>query len=465
MIYITLNHGDFVQQRLHISISFPQPVQQFYIPFWRPGRYMQQWFTPLVKHLKGYDSCGNEVKMRLVTETCWQSDIPVSQIAYQFEAKTFDGGGSWVADDILYINPVNAIIYAEEFKETPIQLTIHVPNDFTLVCGKKIDQNTVQFAHYDELYDHPIVASNQLKSFAYQVAETPFTAWFYGLKNKTWTEEWLQENIQVFASFTQAQYDLFGSFPFPNFEFITLVPDYGFYHGVEHITSTMLVLGPPDRVLMPRSKDLWGVASHELFHCWNIKRIRPESMLPYDFSKQQFSQLGYVYEGFTTYFGDEILYRTGVFTLDDWMEEISARLLEHRSKPGRMEISLADSSVITWMGGYDAKYKNDRVSIYTEGMLNALIIDTLLARGSQHTIRLDHLMRLLWQDAQNGLGYNETRLIQHLQSLDPNYSWKLHFEQHYHTPIDLTEEVLVCLDFWGIGYRWNQEELQLFEKN
>jgi predicted metalloprotease with PDZ domain len=224
----------------------------------------------------------------------------------------------------------------------------------------------------------------------------------------------------------------------------------------------MLVLGPPERVLMDRPKDLWGVASHELFHCWNIKTIRPASLLPYDFSQPQFSDLGYVYEGFTTYYGDEILYRCGVFTLEDWLEEISARLLEHRNKPGRLELSLADSSILTWMGGYDAKYKNERQSIYTEGMLNALIIDTLLQKNTEKRICLDDLMRRMYWDAEEGKGYTKKSILIHLYDLDPTTDWQAHFEKYYHSPVDLTTEVLSCLEFWGVGHEWKGEELILF---
>jgi predicted metalloprotease with PDZ domain len=307
-----------------------------------------------------------------------------------------------------------------------------------------------------------MVASSDLRKFEYSIEGTRFYSWFYGLKEKTWSTEWLAKNTEVFEKFSLAQFELFGSFPFEEFHFITLVPEYSYYHGVEHLSSTMLVLGPPERVLMDRPKDLWGVASHELFHCWNIKTIRPASLLPYDFSKPQFSSLGYVYEGFTTYYGDEILLRSGVFSMEDWMEEISARLLEHRNKPGRLEVSLADSSMLTWMGGYDAKYTVERQSIYTEGMLNALIIDVHLQKNTDGKIRLDDLMRRMYQDAQEGKGYTRQSILSHLYDLDPSTHWRQHFEKYYYSPVDLTSDVLNCLEFWGIGHEWKGEELDLF---
>jgi len=367
-----------------------------------------------------------------------------------------------VGDDVLYLNPVNAVIYPKDGWQQEVEVTLDVPTDFQRVCGKPFQGDKVSFQDYDELYDHPMVASSDLRKFEYSIEGTRFYSWFYGLKEKTWSAEWLAKNTEVFEKFSLAQFELFGSFPFEEFHFITLVPEYSYYHGVEHLSSTMLVLGPPERVLMDRPKDLWGVASHELFHCWNIKTIRPASLLPYDFSKPQFSSLGYVYEGFTTYYGDEILLRSGVFSMEDWLEEISARLLEHRNKPGRWEVSLADSSMLTWMGGYDAKYKDERQSIYTEGMLNALIIDVLLQKNTDGKIRLDDLMRRMYRDALEGKGYTRQSILSHLYDLDPSTHWQQHFEKFYYSPIDVTAAVLESLQFLGIGHEWKGEELVLF---
>ena len=462
MIHVHLSIASVEKQRIRISIQHPFSTNEFFIPAWRPGRYMAQWFAPLVKNIHGINNCGGKVKMRMISDTCWKSDEPIDRISYEFEAKTFDGGGSWVGEDVFYLNPVNAVIYPKDGLSHSVEVTLDVPADFSRVCGKPFDGNRVIFKNYDELYDHPMVASNQLQKFEYSVEGTRFYSWFYGLKDKLWSQEWLSHNTEVFEKFSRTQFELFGSFPFEEFHFITLVPEYSYYHGVEHLSSTMLVLGPPERVLMDRPKDLWGVASHELFHCWNIKTIRPASLLPYDFSRSQFSSLGYVYEGFTTYYGDEILYRSGGFSLEDWLEEISARLLEHRNKPGRLEISLADSSILTWMGGYDAKYKDERQSIYTEGMLNALIIDTLLQKNTDKRIRLDDLMRRMYRDAQDGKGYTRQSILSHLYDLDPSTHWQEHFEKYYYSPVDLTSDVLECLEFWGIGHAWKGEELVLF---
>src|SRR5271169_6174527 len=115
-------------------------------------------------------------------------------------------------------------------------------------------------------------------------------------------------------------------FPFSEYHFhIQLLP-VKFHHGVEHLNSTVLTLGPGYKLM---DEDLYtdsiGVASHELFHAWNIKSIRPIEMMPYDYTKENYTRLGFVAEGVTTYYGDLFLLRCGVYNLKQYFIEMNVR--------------------------------------------------------------------------------------------------------------------------------------------
>ena len=116
------------------------------------------------------------------------------------------------------------------------------------------------------------------------------------------------------VAFTRAQLSYFGSFPVPSYHFLYLFPDRDVRHGVEHEDSTVIALGPAERV---RSKEgymeIIGIASHELYHAWNVKRIRPAEWMPYDFANACPSELGYIAEGVTTYMGDLFLFEARSF--------------------------------------------------------------------------------------------------------------------------------------------------------
>src|SRR3989304_7536298 len=112
-------------------------------------------------------------------------------------------------------------------------------------------------------------------------------------------------------------------FPFETYHFFFQILPTKFYHGVEHLNSTVIALGPSYNLMKgDLYEDLLGVSSHELFHAWNIKNIRPKEMHPYDYTKENYSKLGYVCEGVTTYYGDLFLYRSGVYSEFDYLKTV-----------------------------------------------------------------------------------------------------------------------------------------------
>ena len=106
------------------------------------------------------------------------------------------------------------------------------------------------------------------------------------------------------------------------FLFLFQITPYSSYHGVEHHKSTVILLGPSYNIFNSFYTELLGVSSHELYHVWNVKNIRPKAMLPYNFSFENYTDMGYVTEGVTTYMGDRILFESGVFSLDQYFKEL-----------------------------------------------------------------------------------------------------------------------------------------------
>ena len=174
-------------------------------------------------------------------------------------------------------------------------------------CAPDLWQAVAQ--DYAELVDSRLIASNQLHTHSYSVANAEFHLDVMG--------DWYPDDpvIEDFRKFTEYQLQFFGgSFPSDQFRFLIQALPYKHYHGVEHQNSTVITLGPASD-LKDRSlyKELLGVSSHELFHCWNVTRIRPKEMVPYDFSREAYHSTGFITEGLTTYYGDWMLYRSGVF--------------------------------------------------------------------------------------------------------------------------------------------------------
>ena len=109
-----------------------------------------------------------------------------------------------------------------------------------------------------------------------------------------------------------------------DYHFIFQILPYKAYHGVEHKNNTVISFGPGYSAFEGENyEELLGVASHELFHAWNVKTIRPSDMFPYDFTKENYTKMGYLTEGFTTYYGDLMLKRSGVFTTEQYLKQLN----------------------------------------------------------------------------------------------------------------------------------------------
>ena len=144
---------------------------------------------------------------------------------------------------------------------------------------------------FNSLAESPFIASNSLQHDVYEVKGIPFHLWFQG--SCTPPFEKLKKD---FTAFTQEQINCFGGFNSKDYHFLFQITPYNSYHGVEHTNSTVILLGSEKNVFEDRYVDLLGISSHELYHTWNIKSIRPAEMLPYDYTQENYSRLGYVVE-------------------------------------------------------------------------------------------------------------------------------------------------------------------------
>jgi predicted metalloprotease with PDZ domain len=204
--------------------------------------------------------------------------------------------------------------------------------------------------------------------------------------------------LEEFGKFTECQIALFGNFPTKNYHFLFQILPYNHYHGVEHADSTVITLGPDYAFNSEKTyNDFLGVSSHELFHTWNITRLRPVEMMPYDFFNENYFNTGFIAEGITTYYGDYLLKRSGVFSIKQYLKELNAMLKRHFDNAGRWHASLAESSVDLWLDGYSKGIPGRKVSIYIKGALTALLLDLTLRWESKGKKSLDDVMRLMWQ--------------------------------------------------------------------
>ena len=370
------------------------------LPAWRPGRYELQHFAKNIRVFGVVDQDGNTLPVRKLTKDRWQvqtAGVTAIEARYNYYGllagdHKLDAGSSYADERFWSVNPVNLCVYAEDRLAESCTLELAIPDRWHVACGlPKKAFNLLIASDYHSLVDAPFIASGSVWAVNYRAENVPMTIWI-----QNWPGVFDANRMaRDFTLFTEAQIRLFGEFPQADFYFLTVVLPVAYYHGVEHRNSTHLVLGP-DTEGEGLYVDLLGVASHELFHAWNICRIRPVELLPYDYTRENYFTTCFVAEGITTYYGDLMLRRAGVFDDEAYLKELLVVLKRHFEQANHAALSLTESSYDLWLDGYVKGVPDRKVSVYHKGAIVSLILDLHLRRQTAHTRSLDDVMRLLW---------------------------------------------------------------------
>lgn len=366
------------------------------LPAWRPGRYELQNFARNIRMFGITDRQGKPVSFRKLSKDRWLVDtqgIDEVIVSYQYYANQPDAGACYVDHRYLYINPVHCFMYVEGRMDEAYTISFELPDTYTIACQmEKTGTHTLQAPNFDYLADSPLFASDSLEHHTFHVKETLMHFWFQGRHPFD-----VQRLIEDTSTYALEQINVFGDLPCREYHFLYLMHETPARHGVEHLDSTVIAMGQlPDQTLEEYYNDLLAISSHELFHLWNIKRIRPVDMLPYDFTRENYSTLGYVYEGVTTYYGDLMLLQSGVWTWEQYAASFNSDLQRHLGNPGRFHYSVAESSWDTWLDGYVPGIPGRKVSIYIEGMIAAMIADLTIISNSDGRYSLHNVMHDLY---------------------------------------------------------------------
>ncbi|MBX7182584.1 MAG: PDZ domain-containing protein [Bacteroidia bacterium] len=433
------------------------------LPDWRPGRYELGNFAKNILHFEPRNENNEVLAFQKTGKSSWlilTNGSNSVQIKYGYYAAVLDAGSCWVDSSQIYVNPVHCCLYIPGYEQTPCTLQIEIPSHFEIAGSlKRIGHNQFEAKDFHELVDSPFIASPSLQHHSYLVGNTTFHLWFQGECKLDWNRI-----IPDFEKFTQQQMTAMGGFPTTEYHFLFQILTTAYYHGVEHLKSTVIVLGPSYNLMKPvLYPELLGISSHELYHSWNIKTIRPIEMMPYQYNRENFSRLGYVAEGITTYYGDLFLHRSGSFTTYEMMKELTRHIQKHLDNYGRFNLSVGSSSWDTWLDGYVEGIPHRKVSIYTEGALCAFMVDILIRRNTGNRNSLDDVMEYLYNEfGKKGIGYSESDYKQALERFgETDFTW--FFKDYYNGTVDYEPLLADCLDY--IGYQINKVRSRMYFEN
>ena len=397
---------DIEAQRIHFEATFPERADAWtlQLPTWRPGRYELGNFAQYVLWVESVGEDGQRTRLKKRDLHAWSVPGGIQQVEWLFHADILNAGSTCIESDLFYVNPVNCFMFDLERQDLgaevvlgDLELNPEVEGGWSLAVAMPWHlENGVPSLHardVQHLMDSPWMASPKLwhDSFKEQ-----------GLDVHIWVHDTLPSDLNRFVAdhvaFTRAQLSYFGSFPVEEYHFLYLFPDRDVRHGVEHEDSTVIAIGPAERVRSEEGyMEILGIASHELYHAWNVKRIRPAEWTPYDFTGPCPSELGYVAEGVTTYMGDLFLFESGIVDLKGWCALMTKLQERHLNNPGRLNMSVAASSYDTWLDGYRLGVPGRKGSIYVEGAVLAFLCDNRIMERTHGKASLSTAMRLLWE--------------------------------------------------------------------
>jgi len=422
---------------------------QLQLPAWRPGRYELGNFAKNIKRVDAFNENNQVISYTKLNKDLWQLNTKGCssvKVTYSYYAAELNAGACFADTTQIYVNPVHCCMRVNGRTEEMHVVELQVPETYLVASSLTTKGHTLTAQNYEELVDSPFIASANIKTDFYEINNVKFYMHFMGECNPDFAK------IKTdFAAFTRKQIEFWGSWPTDHYHFLFQVLPHKFYHGVEHQKNTVIAIGPGYAINHGNTyEDILGVGCHELFHTWNIKYIRPAEMLPYDFTKENYARTGYVYEGFTTYYGDKLLLSSNVFDVKQYFETLQERLVKHFHNYGRYNLSVAHSSWETWLDGYVPGAPYRKTNIYDEGNLIALILDVKIMEATGNKKRLRDVCVLLYERfGKKNKGYTEEDIVSLVNEVSGKDLTSV-FVDYVYTPNDFEGPLKEVFSYLGI---------------
>ena len=447
-LYLKNPQSHYIYVDLTID-EISSPKLELQLPAWRPGRYELGNFAKNIKRVDVFGENDEVLSYLKTNRDLWVIETKGAKkvkITYSYHTTEINAGNCFADDTQLYVNPVHLCLYVPSRMNEKHVLELEIPSSYKVATSLSREGNQFIAQSFDELADSPLMASASLQSDFYELNGIKFWLHFVG-ECKPDFEKFKSD----FIKFTNTQLSFWKGFPTDEYHFLFQILPFKFYHGVEHQKSTVISIGPGYSLNKGKTyEDVLGVSCHELFHTWNIKYIRPAEMLPYDFSKENYARTGYVYEGFTTYYGDLLLLTSTVFSTDDYFKTLEERLVKHFHNYGRFNLSVAQSSWETWLDGYVPGTPYRKTSIYDEGNLIAFMLDVQIMKHSNNQKGLRNVCRDLYTEfGKKNQGYLEKDIIE-LCEKAAGTSLKTFFDQYVYGTEDFEIPLNQCFEYLDI---------------
>lgn len=480
VVYLCVSFS--LAQKITYNLSMPNPESHYFnvemllndfkeeeivvsLPVWAPGSYLVREFAKNVNLVKAYDDNGNELKVEKTRKNKWKIDKSETKnvkVVYQYYAFELTVRTSFLDKTHGYINGTNVFMYPEtlngrDYKDLKGVLNIQLPEIFSNVStilkknpeGMANDSNAQSFvfSNYDELGDSPIEIGNH-EEFSFMAAGVKHRVAMYGPGNYD------VERLKVdMAKVVESTTNVYGQNPNDEYLFIIHNTKVG-SGGLEHMSSTTLNVNRWTYQGTDYLKFL-SLVAHEYFHLWHVKRLRPDVLGPFDYDNENYTDLLWVMEGFTSYYDELILRRAGFYSEEAYVRQLINTLNFVENNPGTRVQPVAHASFDAWIKAYrpDENSRNTTISYYSKGHLIAAAIDVLIIEKFKGKKSLDDFLQFMYNKyfVEDNRGFSSEEFKSDLEGFT-----KMNFDKFFNDYVYGTVPLNFSEIFSKIGFKINE---------
>lgn len=373
------------------------------LPVWTPGYYKILDFPQYIAGFTPVSKSGDTLDWVKAGKNCWQVtgfDGGSLSVVYHVFANRTSVAESYMDTVKAFVSPTGVFMHVEGYKNTPVELSIEPWVKWEKVSTglHRADGSSIKFTaeDFDELYDCPILIGNQ-EVLEFEARGKPH---YLAIQEPGDADrERLKSDLKRIV---ETSTELIGDIPYDKYEFIIMPRGGG---GLEHCNS-MAVFSNISSYPGNRPQTGWlGFMAHEFFHLYNVKRIRPEVLGPFDYDRENLTTMLWFSEGGTVYYQEIILNRAGFITADQFLDAMESNIRAHENIPGKMFQSAAQSSWDTWINFFSRNENSREVTInyYSKGCTLCMLLDLAIRHESGNNKSLDDVMRTLYYDYHKGM--------------------------------------------------------------
>jgi predicted metalloprotease with PDZ domain len=374
----------------------------FVMPAWSPGRYAIYDFAKNVQEFEAAGAQGQRLPWTNLDKQTWRVDARqargIVKVCYRVFANDLSGSFSQFDRTHANLNGPSIFMYVAGHKPDPLTLTVEAPKDWQLISGfsESPSERTFHAPNYDRLVDTPLEASAETKLAQFQEQGKKICVAVHSYDDED------RDTSKLVAGLAKIVHAEMAVMPAPDFARYTFIfhfaPDIALGDGMEHLNSTQIIV----RGSLSSSLDeALETAAHEFFHLWNVKRLRPAELGPFDYTREVYTPSLWLAEGVTTYVGYLSLLRSGLWTREKFLGHLADEIRVLEEEPGRALMSAESSSFHAWF--YDrspqmqeTNFANSTISYYNKGALLGMLLDLEIQSRTQGAKSLLDVLALLY---------------------------------------------------------------------